>query len=472
LVRALLVYQLHIYNNIRKIFKVEQKHMASLSESPTYNLKVVVNETGIKPDTLRAWERRYGLPSPNRTGGGHRLYSEKDIAIIKWLMARQDEGLSISRAVKLWQSLEAEGESPLFVPEYQEMPLPMMDTAVFTTTQIDDIRSAWINACLRFDEASAERILTQAFALYQPETVLTLLLQRALSEIGDMWFQDKVTVQQEHFASALAMRRLNTLLAASPAPTRSGRVLIGCPPHEDHTFAPLTLTIMLRYRGWDLVYLGANVPLGRFVSTVESVKPNLIILTAQQLYTAAKLFEVAKNVAAEKNVMLAFGGRIFNTVPRLRQRIPGYFLGESMEEATQTVDRLLSFGMVPPTIKRVPDFYLKALEIFRDKQSFIEGHAWSLLRADGMSYEHYTNANLHLSRDIYAALTFGDIEFLSAEIAWAEKLLLNYSMPVEVMRQYLLAYHTAAQEHLHGPAELVVDWLSEVAKNPVLAEAV
>lgn len=444
--------------------------MASLSESPTYNLKVVVNETGIKPDTLRAWERRYGLPNPDRTGGGHRLYSDKDIAIIKWLMARQDEGLSISRAVKLWHSLEAAGESPLLVPEYQELPTQVMATAVPHSNQIDDIRAAWIEACLRFDEASAERILTQAFALYQPETVLTKLLQRALSEIGDLWFHDKVTVQQEHFASALAMRRLNTLLAAAPAPTRPGRVLIGCPPHEDHTFASLTLTIMLRYRGWELIYLGANVPLGRFVATVESIKPNLIILTAQQLYTAAKLFEVAKNVAAEKNVMLAFGGRIFNTVPRLRQRVPGYFLGETMEDATQTVDRLLSFGMSPPTIKRVPDFYLKALEIFRDRQAIIEGAAWSLLKADGMSYEHYTNANLHLSRDIYAALTFGDIEFLSAEIAWAEKLLLNYSMPVEAMRQYLQAYHRAAQEHLTGPAEIVVDWLAEVAQNPALAE--
>ncbi|MCA9954251.1 MAG: MerR family transcriptional regulator [Ardenticatenaceae bacterium] len=444
--------------------------MASLSESPTYNLKVVVNETGIKPDTLRAWERRYGLPTPDRTGGGHRLYSDRDIATIKWLMARQEEGLSISRAVKLWRSLEAEGEFPLLVPEYQELPTPVMATAVPHSNQIDDIRAAWIDACLRFDEGSAERILTQAFALYQPETVLTKLLQRALSEIGDLWFQDKVTVQQEHFASALAMRRLNTLLAAAPAPTRSGRVLIGCPPHEDHTFASLTLTIMLRYRGWELIYLGANVPLGRFVSTVESIKPNLIILTAQQLFTAAKLFEVAKNVAAEKNVMLAFGGRIFNTVPRLRQRIPGYFLGETMEDATQTVDRLLSFGMAPPTIKRVPDFYLKALEIFRDRQALIEGSAWGMLKANGMSYEHYTNANLHLSRDIYAALTFGDIEFLSAEIAWAEKLLLNYSMPVEAMRQYLQAYHQAAQENLTGPAEIVVDWLAEVAQNPALTE--
>jgi methanogenic corrinoid protein MtbC1 len=444
--------------------------MTSFSENPAYNLKVVVNETGIKPDTLRAWERRYGLPNPNRTSGGHRLYSDKDIAVIKWLLSRQDEGLSISRAVKLWRNLEANGELPLLVPEYQEMRPPSRETAVAVGSRMDDIRAAWIEACLDFDEPSAERILTQAFALYQPEMVLTQLLQKALATIGEMWFNDKISVQQEHFASALAMRRLNTLMAASPLPTRQGRVLIGCPPHEDHTFAPLMLTIMLRYRGWELIYLGANVPNSRFVSTVESIKPDLIIMTAQQLYTAAKLFEVAKNVAAENDAMLAFGGRVFNTVPRLRQRIPGYFLGETMEQATQTVDKLLTFGLPTPTIKHVPEFYQRALTSFRETQGAIEAHAWNSLKAEGISYEHYTNANLHLSRDIYAALTFGDIEFLSAEIAWAEKLLLNYSMPIESLRRYLQMYHLSAKEHLDGPAELVVDWLAEVSRNPVLVD--
>ena len=83
--------------------------------TPTYNLKVIVSETGIKPDTLRAWERRYGLPAPERTKGKHRLYSQYDLEIIKWLIARQDEGMSISRAVKLWRQLEEEGQDPLLV---------------------------------------------------------------------------------------------------------------------------------------------------------------------------------------------------------------------------------------------------------------------------------------------------------------------------------------------------------------------
>ena len=80
---------------------------------PIYNLKVVVQETGLKPDTLRVWERRYGLPQPHRTPGGHRLYSQQDIDTLKWLVARQKEGMSISKAVQLWLNLEAEGKNPL-----------------------------------------------------------------------------------------------------------------------------------------------------------------------------------------------------------------------------------------------------------------------------------------------------------------------------------------------------------------------
>src|SRR5512145_2746366 len=87
-----------------------------VSTTPAFNLKVVLKETGIAADTLRAWERRYGLPMPQRSAAGHRLYSQRDIETIKWLLKRQAEGLSISRAVDLWNEQMASGSDPLAVP--------------------------------------------------------------------------------------------------------------------------------------------------------------------------------------------------------------------------------------------------------------------------------------------------------------------------------------------------------------------
>ena len=135
----------------------------SISTTPTYNLKVVLKETGIAADTLRAWERRYGLPMPERTPGGHRLYSQHDIETVKWLMAKQEEGLSISRAVDLWNEETASGLDPLAASR-------QTDAFVAPAANLDAARQQWIDACLAFNEPAAEHTLNQAFAMYPVET--------------------------------------------------------------------------------------------------------------------------------------------------------------------------------------------------------------------------------------------------------------------------------------------------------------
>src|SRR5512135_651212 len=64
-------------------------------------MKTVVQQTGITPTTLRAWERRYGILQPDRSDGGYRLYSEQDIALLRWLKGQIEAGVNIGRAVAL-----------------------------------------------------------------------------------------------------------------------------------------------------------------------------------------------------------------------------------------------------------------------------------------------------------------------------------------------------------------------------------
>src|SRR5512134_2026040 len=144
-----------------------------LSTTPAYNLKVVLKETGLAADTLRAWERRYGLPTPQRTAGGHRLYSQYDIETIKWLMKRQAEGLSILRAVDLWNEQTASGSDPLVDSRGQAM--------IFTAgANLENARRDWLTACLNFDAVAAEQVLNQAFAVHSVEIACTEILMRGL----------------------------------------------------------------------------------------------------------------------------------------------------------------------------------------------------------------------------------------------------------------------------------------------------
>jgi methanogenic corrinoid protein MtbC1 len=426
-----------------------------------YNLKAVVQQTGLKPDTLRAWERRYGLPTPERSSGGHRLYSQHDIDTIKWLISRQQEGLSIKRAVGMWRQVEAEGRDAL------QAAIPIGSVAVPTRVPhpagetIAQLREQWIDACLAFDEQRAEQLLNQAFALYSPETVTIELLQRAVALVGEGWYQGNVTVQQEHFCSSLAVRRLEALVMAAPPPIRQGRILAACPPGENHVIGLLLLTFLLRRRGWAVVYLGANVPVEQLKTTAVVVKPELVIMAAQLLHTAAALREAAQALQ-EAEVPLSYGGLIFNLLPAIRERIPGHFLGEQLEAVPYRVESLMAAPRPVPPPETIPEAYASALEHFQERQGLVETRVMQSEGGAGYAHGHLALASRELGSNIGAALALGDMDFLGTDIEWVTGLLRNQGLPVEAFYDYLHAYHQTIGEQLDERSQPIVAWLGRL----------
>lgn len=425
---------------------------------PSYNLKVVVRETGVKPDTLRAWERRYNLPIPERTAGGHRLYSQHDLDTIRWLLARQREGHSISHAVQLWRDMEASGGDPL-----QQSAIP--PSAVPTTAPAADLtnfREAWLRACLAFDETAADQQLTHALAWHAPEVVCVELLQKGLVQVGRMWYENRATVQQEHFALANALRRVNTLLAAAPPPGRAQLILLACPPQEEHTFPLLLLALLLRYRGWPVAYLGANVPLAQMESALRATRPALVVLAAQTLPTAAETLTMARFFQAH-GTRLAYGGYIFNRQPALQPRMPGYYLGETMAAAMTGVADILAAGPPMPAGMLTLESYRQALAEFDRQHWLVEARVWRTWQAEEWSEAHLRVANPHLDRYIRAALLFGDMNLIHQELDWVRQLLAHHGVSEEFLKRYLAIYAQAAREYLDESGEPIVEWLDGAA---------
>lgn len=439
--------------------------MSDYSDSASFNLKVVVAETGLKPDTIRAWERRYGLPEPDRTSGGHRLYSELDIATLKWLVARKAEGMTISKAVGLWRQQEQAGHDPL-----REMPLigdrpatgpPSLEPG----RSLEQARQAWVQACLAYQEGQADQVIAEAFAEFPVETVCTAVLQRGLAEIGDLWYANQVSVQQEHFASELATRRLEALISAAPRPHRTSTILVSCATHEDHTFAPLLLVLFLRRRGYQVIYLGADVPLEHLEASLQQVEPAIVALTAQHIQSAASLQGMGFYLE-RAGVRMAYGGLIFNRIPELRGRIPGEFLGESLEQAASQVEALLA---ARPHIPRVPDRdpgLQAALEHYHDRQHDVEGQVWNQLKTSGIAHADLETANHFLGQGIAAALTLGDLGFMGENLEWVAGLLANYGLNHGALQHYLAAYRVAAHELLDRRGEPVLNWLDQLSPGP------
>ena len=429
--------------------------MSAESEGPFFNLKAVLKQTGLKADTLRAWERRYGVPSPTRSGGGHRLYTQHDIEALNWLMARLREGLSISRAVDLWRRIEAGGSDalPIVLPA-----TPFAKLRPVGST-LDELRNEWLAACLAYDEQRAEQAAAQAFALYPPETVCLELLRWALAEVGVLWQKGAATVQQEHFVSELATRQLESLLMAASPATRPGQILAACPPQEHHVFGLLLLTFLLRRRGWAVVYLGANVPVEQLEATVAAVRPSFSILTAMRLPSAAALLETAQ--ALQDHTPIGYGGSIFNSLPAIRRRIPGHFLGESLTAAADMVETLMPFPPRAPEGEPIPVEPLAALEHFRERRGSIESRMSQTAGEIGLSLWHLAHANEEFAANLEAALALGDAAFLDFNIADAEERLTWAGVPEGTLARYLHAYRVAAEEELDRRGDLILTWLQK-----------
>jgi len=432
------------------------------SKSPAFNLKVVLKETGLAADTLRAWERRYRLPTPERTQGGHRLYSQYDIETIKWLIKRQAEGLSISRAVDLWNEQLASGADPLADSANQTS--TTLTTSSATDSNLDSLRAKWIQACMEFNESAAEQVLNQAFSMFPIEVVCIDVLQKGMSEIGSLWYENTASVQQEHFASGLAMRRLDALLSATPTPTQNKTVLVGCPPDEWHTFTPLLLSLLLRRRGVNVIYLGANVPAVRFAETIKDVKADLVILVAQQLTSAATLQQTALALSGKK-IPVAFGGRIFNLHPGLAEYIHGYFLGSELNSAVDEINSLLSGSIKMQGNKSASQMHIVAHQAFQSKRPYIELTVKELLIPLPISPDNIKTGIHFLGENINAALQLGDMSYVSAEIDWLKTLLQSYETPPQQLIHFMEIYSQAINKDINGQGKPISEWLSaEVEK--------
>ncbi|HET9591049.1 MAG TPA: B12-binding domain-containing protein [Anaerolineales bacterium] len=435
-----------------------------ISATPAFNLKVVLKETGIAADTLRAWERRYGLPMPQRSAGGHRLYSQRDIETIKWLMRRQEEGLSISRAVDLWNEQIASGSDPLATLAASST-IPVQYQSPDTT--LDSLRAGWIDACLRFSESTSEQILNQAFSLFPVEAVCLEVLQKGMSEIGELWYQNLASVQQEHFASNLVMRRLDALLIASPAPTRQQTVIVGCPPDEWHALTPLLLSLLLRRRGLNVLYLGANVPISQFTDTVKNTGADLVVLIAQQLTSAATLQQTALALSSGK-IRVAFGGRIFNLRPDLPSFIPGYFLGNDLPAALEEIEMVLSGKLKQRQPKAVSQVHASAQQAFASKRGQIERTVKEAVEPLSISPKDIETAIHFLGENIDAALQLGDMAHVSAEIDWLKGLLQSHRAPDGQLAHFLQTYAQSVDQNIKGQGQPILEWLtSEVEKLDV-----
>lgn len=313
--------------------KNERSHLPAGATEPVYNIKAVVQRTGVPADTVRAWERRYGVPHPERTAGRQRAYAERDIAIIMWLRERTEEGMTISQAVTLLGAVGEETATASVVPSVFAGPRA-------PEALMKDLLDAW----LRYDQATADTIVGEAFVLFGVEAVFLQVIRPALVEIGEMWHRTEIPTTVEHFASQFTKRKLVGLISVYDNRHSPWKVIVACPPHEQHETGALLLSLFMLRQGWQVLYLGPDVPIADLMDTVRHIQPDMVCVSASSAESAANVVRIGESLAAMEpgtHPIYAYGGGIFNNLPELRARVPGVFLGEDASHAVDAARALL-----------------------------------------------------------------------------------------------------------------------------------
>lgn len=231
---------------------------------PKYTIRAAAQRTGLPPETLRAWEKRYGVPAPARSLSRYRLYSEEDLGEIRWMKVRVDEGIPPRQAAQLARERRAAGRA------FQDSP------ARETGALVLDLKSA----CLAYDEDRAHKILRHAATVMRPNEIMRKVLLAAVAEINRDWETGLVTPAQEHFASKIARRFGVRIMSLFRERTDANTVVLACAPGEHRELGLLTLAVEARASGMRIVYLGADVPVDALLSAVRDLRPTIVVVAA------------------------------------------------------------------------------------------------------------------------------------------------------------------------------------------------
>jgi methanogenic corrinoid protein MtbC1 len=229
-----------------------------MAEVGLFRIGELSRRSGVSRELLRAWERRYDLLKPTRSPGGLRLYSTRDVQRVEAMQHHLAAGFAAAEAAAL--ASRSDGEAA-------DAPPP------------DAAREELARALASFDESAAHALVDALLARISLDALLRDVVVPYLHELGERWEEGEVSVAQEHFATNVLRGRLLGL-ARGWGRGLGPRIVLACAPGEQHDLGLIVFGLALRARGWRVVYLGADTPLGSVADAARACNPEFVVVSA------------------------------------------------------------------------------------------------------------------------------------------------------------------------------------------------
>lgn len=287
--------------------------------APKYRIGLVARLTGVSTHQLRIWERRYHAVTPARTEAGGRLYSDNDVARLRSLKKLVDLGHSIGQVARL----EERELAALLATE------PLVDKAADVSLLAERVSQQFLECLERVDSLEAERTLSRAAIAFEPELFTLEVLLPAMREVGRRWATGEFTIAQEHSASAVLRTQLGALMRLYTPEVGARVVVCATLPAELHEFGALAAGLLAAGRGWQVVYLGPNLPAEEIAQAAARSRAELVLLSVVLEQTGVREQLTRLRAALPEPVRVILGGA---GVRHLSGLAPGLEVMDRLEE--------------------------------------------------------------------------------------------------------------------------------------------
>ena len=228
-----------------------------MADEHKHGIKTVASQTGLTQFIIRAWEKRYDVVTPLRTATNRRLYSDADILRLTLLRLATEAGHNIGRIAKLPSEKLLErigtGGTITQIPGIAKEVVPQETSLRFYI-------ASCIAAVKQFEAQALESTLFAASVAFSQPVFLEKLIAPLMQEIGEQWKTGTLRIAHEHLATAVVRTLLGNIRQGSDISASMPNLVIATPRGQHHEIGALIAATTAASQGWQVTYLGPNLP--------------------------------------------------------------------------------------------------------------------------------------------------------------------------------------------------------------------
>jgi methanogenic corrinoid protein MtbC1 len=248
--------------------------------SVRHPIAVVSDRTGLSQDVLRVWERRYQAVEPTRGPGGHRTYSDADIARLRLLHVVTSAGRSIGQVARLsTEELSRLAQEDAIARAQRRSDLGS-DGDTARGSSADTIVDHAIALAGKLDSPELEHVLRRAVAQFGVTAFIEEVASPILRRVGDDWHAGRLTIAHEHLASSTIHDIVAEAMRSMARRGGAATVVVATPAGERHAIGAALIGAAAATEGWRVLYLGPDLPANDIATAAVASNARAVALSS------------------------------------------------------------------------------------------------------------------------------------------------------------------------------------------------